>query len=417
MQITSKQLTPLFVLGLCSLSLLAAPTAEAKQFKKLAQIGQTIPGNAFPLAEIIQPTIGSNGQVAVILRVQKIKSTAPRNLSFEDTVFQGIYTIGATGTIALIEGGETVLGNRGQRKTEFSAPTISQGKVGYFQLRQSQPSPISASGNLRVGTATNLTTLQSQIERNRSAELTFSGGSNLAFVNGNGYYRDQLFGAPTTNVFGVINGKPQVLLNGDDAIFEGSPLSETNSKLRASSGLIVLTRTRNSGSLGDTTDLYERSISGGQFKKLSNTLGASCGLSVSQDNIVACFDITNSTPPIENPPTRSDIAVRFGRQGQFVPIAVPAATPDRRVSNPSISQKNVAFQVDDQRTPTDAVATIYFSQNGQAAQKVVATGGKLDGKTVKSVQLSESGRAIIDKSIVFTATFTDGVTALYRVDL
>jgi hypothetical protein len=409
---------PLLVCGLSLLGLGLAPAAEAKQFKKLVQVGQTIPGNDRPLAEIIQPTIGSNGQVAVILRTQISRSTAPRNLTFQDITFQGMYTIGAAGTIALIEGGETVLGNRGRRKTEFSAPTISQGKVGYFQLLQSEPSPISAFGNLRVGTATNLTTLQSRIERNRSAELTFSGGSNLAFVNGNGYYRDRLFGAPTTNIFGVINGKPQVLLSGDDAIFEGSPLSETNSSLRASSGLIVVTRTRNVQGLGDTTDVYERPIAGGTFKKLNSFLGTSCGISVSQDNIVACFDTTTSKPPTETIATRSDITVRFGRQGVFTPIAVPASSDGRQVSNPSISQKNVAFQVNDPVSSSDtAVSSIYFSQNGQTPQKVVTTGDKLDGKTVKSVQLSESGRAIIDKSIVFTATFTDRVTALYRVDL
>jgi hypothetical protein len=402
----------LLVCGLSLLGLGLAPAAEAKQFKKLVQVGQTIPGNDRPLAEIIQPTIGGNGQVAVILRTQISRSTAPRNLTFQDITFQGMYTIGAAGTIALIEGGETVLGNRGRRKTEFSAPTISQGKVGYFQLLQSEPSPISAFGNLRVGTATNLTTLQSRIERNRSAELTFSGGSNLAFVNGNGYYRDRLFGAPTTNIFGVINGKPQVLLSGDDAIFEGSPLSETNSSLRASSGLVVLTRTRNVQGLGDTTDVYERPIAGGTFKKLNSFLGASCGISVSLDNIVACFDTTTSQLPSENILTRSDITVRFGRQGVFQPIAVPGSN-SRQVSNPSISQKNIAFQVND----TSAIASIYFSQNGQVPQKVVTTGDKLDGKTVKSVQLSESGRAIIDKSIVFTATFTDGAVALYRVDL
>jgi hypothetical protein len=425
MQITAKPMLPLLVCGLGVLGLGVAPAAEAKQFQKLVQVGQTIPGDAQPLAEIIQPTIGSNGQVAVILRTKQVE-TPGFSIPTRRT-FQGMYTIAANGTIDLLQGDTTVLGYRNLQLNEFSAPTISQGKVGYLSLNENGsgpiPTPRNNLANFQVGTAGNRTTLQAEIQQALEIRAT-SGKSNAAFVNGNGYYRSRLYQAPnqpltTTNIFGVINGKPQVLLSGGDAIFEGSPLSDMNSSLRASSGLIVLSRTRNVGSLGDTTDLYERPIAGGTFKKLNSFLGASCGISVSQDNIVACFDTTTSKPPTENGGAPTSIAVRLGRQGAFTPIVVPANRPDRRVSNPSISQKNIAFQVNDQVSPSDtsAIASIYFSQNGQAPQKVVTTGDKLDGKTVKSVQLSESGRAIIDKSIVFTATFTDGVTALYRVDL
>jgi hypothetical protein len=52
----------------------------------------------------------------------------------------------------------------------------------------------------------------------------------------------------------------------------------------------------------------------------------------------------------------------------------------------------LAFQTTDQvsnQHPTP-VETIYRSQNAQVPEKVVATGDRLDGKTVKSVQLSES---------------------------
>lgn len=422
MQIAPKQMLPLLVCGLSCLGLSTAPAAEARQFKKLAQVGQTIPGNAQPLAEIIQPTIGSNGQVAVILRTQTV--TSPGQVEFATkSTFQGVYTIGANGTISLLQGDTTAKGYRSTRINEFSAPTISQSKVGYLSLNEigngpGIPSPRNNLANFQVGTPGNLTTLQAQIERLAGSEST-SGKSNAAFVNGNGYYRERLYEGPnrpptTTDIFGVINGKPQVLLSGNDPVFEGIPLSAAdNGKLRVSSGLIVLTRTRNQ-SLGDTTDVYERPIASGQFKKLNSFLGASCGISVSQDNIVACFDRTTSDGT-----TISDLAVRLGRQGAFVPIVVPSNSPARRISNPTISQKNIAFQVTDQvsKSDTSASASIYFSPNGQTPQKVVTTGDKLDGKTVKSVQLSESGRTIIDKSIVFTATFTDGVTALYRVDL
>jgi hypothetical protein len=408
MQIVAKQMLPLFVGGLSVLGLIAAPAAEAKQFKKLVQVGQTIPGDTQPLAAIIQPTIGSNGQVAVILRTQ-----TPENVGASTRTFQGVYTINNTGQVSFLQGDTSIRTLRFIKYGEFSAPTISQNKVGYLSLNGTATSTGSNNNlaDFQVGTAGNLTTLQAKLNI-RSGSL-ISGESNAALVNGNGYYRERLFQEPTAKIFGVINGKPQVLLNGDDPVFEGIPLSDAdNGKLRASSGLIVLTRTRNIGSLGDTTDVYERPIAGGTFKKLNSFLGTSCGISVSLDNIVACFDTTTSKPPTENSGAPTSIAVRLSRQGAFTPIAVPGSD-SRQVSNPSISQKNVAFQVND----TSAIASIYFSQNGQTPQKVVTTGDKLDGKTVKSVQLSESGRAIIDKSIVFTATFTDGVTALYRVDL
>jgi hypothetical protein len=420
MQITPKQLTSTIALGITLLGLSHAPVAEAKQFKRLVQTGQTIPGNTQPLTEIIQPTIGSNGQVAVILRTQTV--TSPGNVAFATkSTFQGIYTIGQTGQISLLQGNTSSIGYRTSQSNEFSAPTISQNQVGYLSLNQTSGGPNIIGpknfANFQVGTPGNLTTLQARIILRNG--LPISGESNAAFVNGNGYYRYQPYQGPNqvandTDIFGVINGKPQVLLSGTDPVFEGIPLNRAdNGKLRASSGLIVLTRTRNIGSIGDTTDVYERPIAGGTFKKLNSFLGASCGISVSQDNIVACFDTTTSQLPSENILTRSDITVRFGRQGTFTPLTVPGNNNSRQVSNPSISQKNVAFQVND----ASAIASIYFSQNGQTPQKVVTTGDKLDGKTVKSVQLSESGRAIIDKSIVFTATFTDGVTALYRVDL
>ncbi len=421
MQITPKQLTSTIALGITLLGLSHAAAAEAKQFRKLAQVGQTIPGNTQPLTEIIQPTIGSNGQVAVILRTQTQSSPGPSGISTRRT-FQGVYTIGKTGKASLLQGDTSIAGYRNILYNEFSAPTVSQNKVGYLSLNfigsgPGLPSPNNSLANFQVGTPGNLTTLQAKISLRNG--LPISGESNAAFVNGNGYYRYQPYQGPNqtandTDIFGVINGKPQVLLSGTDPVFEGIPLNRAdNGKLRASSGLIVLTRTRNIGSIGDTTDVYERPIAGGTFKKLNSFLGASCGISVSLDNIVACFDTTTSQLPSENITTRSDITVRFGRQGTFTPLTVPGNSDSRQVSNPSISQKNVAFQVND----TSAIASIYFSQNGQTPQKVVTTGDKLDGKTVKSVQLSESGRAMIDKSIVFTATFTDGVTALYRVDL
>jgi hypothetical protein len=394
--------TPQMILAISLLALSYGTPAEAKQFKKLLQVGQTIPGSNQPVTEIIQPTIGEGGLVAVVLRTKPV-TNAPGAPNPSTQTFQGVYTIPKNGAIGLVQGDKTTSSIAGTTFNEFSAPSISQGKVAYFATNE----PGARNGlptqnrQLRVGTAGNLNTIQSD---RLVGFRNNSGTSNLAFVNGNAYYFDKPAAGTPANVLGVINGKLQTLLNGNDPLLAGTPLSLGQAKIAASAGLVLFTRILPNA--GDTTDIFERSNSGGGFKKIKTFTGLSCGIAASQENIVACGDTTN-------------LQVRFGRQGRFQNIAVPSNSVSRRIANPSISDKNVVFQTTDQVSNQNPapVETIYRSQNAQAPQKVVATGDRLDGKTVKSVQLSESGRSLSGNSIVFTATFTDGVTALYRVDL
>jgi hypothetical protein len=400
MQVTLKQIIPVFALAV-SLVAVAAP-ADAKQFKKLLEIGQVVTGDDQPVTEIIQPTIGDGGLVAVVLRTKSVMN-APGAPNPSTQTFQGVYTIGQTGTVSLLQGGKTTASIAGTTFNEFSAPNISQGKVAYFATNE----PGARNGlpaqnrQLRLGTAGNLITIQSD---RLIGIRDGSGKSNLAFVNGNAYYFDKPAAGTPANVLGVINGKLQTLLNGNDPLLEGTPLTLGPAKIAASAGLVLFARILPNA--GNTTDIFERSNSGGGFKKIKTFTGLSCGISASQENIVSCLDTTS-------------LQVRFGRQGQFQNIAVPSNSVSRRIANPAISDKNVAFQTTDQVSNQNPapVETIYRSQNAQAPQKVVATGDRLDGKTVKSVQLSENGRSLSGNSIVFTATFTDGITALYRVDL
>jgi hypothetical protein len=402
------------VLAISLLALSHGTPAEAKQFKKLLQVGQTIPGSNQPVTEMIQPTIGEGGLVAVVLRTKSVMN-APGAPNPSTQTFQGVYAIPKNGAISLLQGDKTISSIAGTTYNEFSAPSISQGKVAYFFINQPgvRNNPVTTRNTqLRVGTPGNVNTIES---RGFVSVAATSGQPNLAFVNGNAYYLEKVFGGPNpVELFGVINGKPQTLLTGTDPVLEGKPLGlESGAKISASAGLVLFTRTFGLPNAGDTTEIFERSNTGGSFKKIKTFTGRSCGISASQENVVSCLDRTRRQPALFT------LEVRFGRQGAFQNIAVPSNSVLRRIFNPTINDKNVAFQTTDQvsNQNTTPVETIYRSQNAQAPEKVVATGDRLDGKTVKSVQLSETGRSLSGKAIVFTATSTDGVTALYRVDL
>ena len=75
------------------------------------------------------------------------------------------------------------------------------------------------------------------------------------------------------------------------------------------------------------------------------------------------------------------------------------------------------FRSTEQTTTGAIVDKIYTSLNRQAPKVVIAAGEQLDGKTVTGLKLSDNGRTIALNSAVFTATFSDGSSALYRVDL
>jgi hypothetical protein len=124
----------IFLLGL-GVALTSTP-ASAQQFTKLLEVGQKVPGNPQPVTAIVEPTIGLDGQVAVLLKTDTVLQGTTQ------TAFQGIYSLPKTGGIRLLEGGaDTVTGfgtPSNARKAEvFSAPSISGGAIAYLRLTRS----------------------------------------------------------------------------------------------------------------------------------------------------------------------------------------------------------------------------------------------------------------------------------------
>jgi hypothetical protein len=384
--------------------LLATPTAaQAKQFTKLLQLGQLVPGSNQPVTDIVEPTIGLDGQVAVLLKTKSVR-TGPG--PFLDTTFKGIYAVPRNGQIRLVEGGVTVVSFRSGNRLEFSAPSISEGKIAYLAMAQTITAAAYSeprSTKLRVGTPGAVKTILSLTLFGREAAL--SGNPNLAFVNGQAYFLDDILpaGAEPNNpdsrvrVLGLVNTlSPTPSL----VKLRSNPDQQT---IRASAkSLLVSTR---SGLLESSGDANFRPV------ELPPSRSISPSFSVSRDNIV----VTDSFNPA--------VFVRFGKQGEFSFLpAVPNGNV-RRVSNPSISDRNVIYRgigpLALKPMSTEFVTTtdnIYLSKNAQTPISLIGKNDTLDGKTVSQVLLADNGRTIAGNSAVFTASFTDGTVALYRVD-
>jgi hypothetical protein len=386
--------------------LLATPTAaQAKQFTKLLQLGQVVPGSDQPVTEIVEPTIGQDGQVAVLLKTKPVDIAVTQPGPFTSTSsFKGIYSIPRNGQIRLLEGGTSRNGFRFLSREEFSAPSISQGKIAYLAMKQSESGAIGTRDtNLRVGTPGAVKTVLSFKLSNAVAE---SGKSNLAFANGKAYFVDDLFapgdfgnGGKIVGVVGLVNTlspTPTVVTLRSNADPQG---------IRASANLLAVSARSGSDLLESAGDANFRSV------ELPPSRSISPSFSVSRGNIV----VTDSFNPA--------VFVRLGKQGKFSALpAVPNGNV-RRVFNPSISDRSVIYRgigplalkpmSSEFITTTD---NIYLSKNGQTPISLIAKNDTLDGKTVSQVLLADNGRTIAGNSAVFTASFTDGTTALYRVD-
>jgi hypothetical protein len=383
--------------------LLATPTAaQAKQFTKLLQLGQVVPGSDQPVTDIVEPTIGQDGQVAVLLKTKPVDIAVTQPGPFTSTSsFKGIYSIPRNGQIRLLEGGTSRNGFRFLTREEFSAPSISQGKIAYLAMKQSESGAIGTRDtNLRVGTPGAVKTVLSLKLSNAVAE---SGKPNLAFVNGKAYFLDDLFAdgdfgnGKIVGVLGLVNTlapTPTVVT------LRSNPDQQT---IRASAkSLLVLA---GSGILESPGDVNFRSV------ELPPSRSISPSFSVSRDNIV----VTDSFNPA--------VFVRFGKPGKFSFLAAVPNGSVRRVFDPSISDRSVIYRgigpLALKPMSTEFVTTtdnIYLSKNAQTPFSLIGKNDTLDGKTVSQVLLASNGRTIAGNSAVFTASFTDGTVALYRVD-
>jgi hypothetical protein len=355
--------------------------AHAKQFTKLVQVGQTVAGSADPVSEIVEPAIGFDGQVAVLLR---------------SSGFEAIYRIPKNQPIQFVDGIIRDGGGGFSRlRGGFSAPSISQGQIAYLAFGQiSTRYSESGTVDLRVATAGVVKSIQ--VWGTAPGTIT-SGNPDLAFVNGRAYFLDNLGGTTRAlNFVDTRSANPTLKLLSNDP---------NNREIRASSQLLI----KSSGTSTNVINSLTQSFGDSNFQPLI-PVAANCGFSTSADNVVVCRGQTRSGVSQYNLP------VRFGKAGQFQDIPLPAVSRGFDINHPSISNRSVIFKASFAAANAPTIERIYLSQDGKAPIALISTADTLDGKVVAELNLSRNGRTIADNAAVFTATFRDGTTALYRVD-
>ena len=375
--------------------------ASAKQFKKLVETGQIIPGNDRPLARIESPTIGRDGQVAVKLETESINTS---NMGGNKSVnFIGLYSIGRGGNISLLDKGLFTRIDRSATIDSFTAPSISQGKIAYFAYRtEIRSTDATTVSTLKVGTPGNVKQYPAITS---SLYSPVRSAPQISFVNGTVYTLETGF-----NLAGQPTGLERVGLidtNSPSPTFKALSVSGDNRAIRsASQSLVLLSKTQDFSN--PMFKLLER-LNGGQFVQL-NPQGkkpGSCGFAVSFENVVSCSSEGNDYV----------LSARFGKKSNFVNLPLPNATTLKSVSSLSISNEKIIFKATEQTAAGAIVERIYLSNKTQAPQAVISSGETLDGKTITGLSLNENDRSIADNYVVFIATFSDSSKALYRVDL
>lgn len=358
----------------------SAPPAHAKQFTKLVQVGQTVAGSADPVSEIVEPTIGFDGQVAVLLR---------------SSGFEAIYRIPKNQPIQFVDGIIRDSGGGFSRsRGGFSAPAISQGQIAYLAFGQIS-TRYGERGTLDLRVATAAAVKSVGVWGTPPSAIT-SGNPDLAWVNGRAYFLDNSGGETRALKFVDTRSANPTL-----KILSSDP---NNREIRASSQLLL----KGSGTAPNVTTNLAQSFGDGNFQPLT-AAARSCGFSTSVDNVAVC------SIPIVSGRDASKLSVRFGKAGKFMEIPAPPASAFG-LSNPSISNRSVIYRASFSAANAPTIERIYLSQDGKAPIALVSTFDTLDGKVVSALNLSRNGRTIADNAAVFTATFRDGTTALYRVD-
>jgi hypothetical protein len=403
-----------------------ATPAYALKFTKLIQYGQTVPGNSQPVAGISGVTIGLDGQVAVSLSHARVDIPAGGY-----TEFRGIYSISKNGTIRLVAG-DTFVDDPfyiNDKYVGFSEPSISQGKIAY--IASTGGSKIPSKTTLYVGQPGQVKPILDFAPLTKLPPYPNGVFTNLSFVNGKAYVL-----VPTADKPGLVG-----LVDTEAAkpILKVLNVNQFNASVSANSQQVLtttLTEIRNQvfpPDYSSYTCTVSQSLGGGSFKLLATA--RQCGAAVSAGNAVYyTVNTDNNQPPKYYHEPK--INVRFGQNGQFTPILLPndplKIYPNTiQISGVSISQQSVIFVAsvgpfDTPRYLKSHVDTLYLSQNGQAPKAIIAAGQTLDGKTVSFLGIGSSRRrpgdvgsthALAGNSAVFTVTFSDNTTALYRVDL
>jgi hypothetical protein len=411
------------VLGLGVVAMLLNSTpATAVQFKKLLQIGQTVPGNNQPLLEIVEPAIEGSRQVAVLLKTKEVGGS--------NSKFQGIYAVSPQGQLSLVEGGTTATNGGTLTTYEFTAPSLSSGNLAYLVKKRvgqiNTTNTFTQTVNLRIGAVGKVKTVLPLDVRQTIADLPI-----VALANNKAYLLADLGLASNGTVSEVKGALGVVNITAATPVFtllrttlsQGIRVVVKNTAMRASSKSLLLkvnTAPARPAAIPSYPSYRIFESNGDQnFQPVWNgERRESCGFSVSQTSIVDC-----ELPGPGRP--GNFIHVRFPESTVYKTIVssgnyVPPGNPNvdepgttQTFSNPSISDRTIIFRAQ----ASNGIERIYISKNGALPTALLTSGTKLDGKTISALTLSGNGRAIAGNSLVFTATFTDSSKALYRVDL
>lgn len=391
-----KQLSCITI-GLILSTAFSSSPASAKQFKKLVQAGQVVPGIDQPLERFSDASIGLDQQVAVLLYGDIFRASS---LGGQRT--EGVYSITKSGKISLVQKGFSLFSGLFSISETVTAPSISQGKIAYATYsaatNDGNPSKPANDSILQVGTPGEIKSYGSIISNARTAAFP----PKVSIVNGLVYSLADFQDANSNyvNLLTVLDTQAT------NPVFKTISTDINNSEIRTGSqSLVVLSKTRIGFGNSFIYKLFERPHDG-QFVQL-NPLGknpGSCGFAVSGENVVSCSAEDN----------RFVLSARFGKAAQFTQIPLPQNIIF--MQTPSMSAERVIFAATEV-TANGTANVIYLSNKGKAPTAIIRTGDLLDGKPVTGLSLFNNGRAIARKSVIFTARFSGAPSALYRVDL
>jgi hypothetical protein len=382
------------------------PSAQAITYQRLLSTGQKVPGSE-PLVDGFGPiAIDQTQNIAAVVSTEKELSADGPGFGFQ--TFQGIYQFKpTTRSPQLIEGGLTGTLRNGEQKTNFPNVSIDNGAIAYFinSSKIAPPQEIQLpKTELKVATGGSVITL---LTGNTPTTVPFENTiqtNTIAQSDGIPFFvgeqKDQRdFNIRRSGVLTITKPNQTVpRISSDDPLFSTTPFDplSANNTVRASNGNLLLVTQNEQG-----YRVIEQLATGGLREVERGS--KSCGAAIWNTAIVFCgLEGTQNTP--------YRLMVRLAGNRAFQQISVPSGVA---ISQPSIQSRTVIFR----GIQENKVDGIYSSFNGQPAQRLIATGNKLDGKVISRLRLSDQGQSINGKAIVFVATFTDGSSALYRAIL
>jgi hypothetical protein len=402
---TAIKLSSALTIGLLAYGV-HTPSAQAITYQRLLSTGQNVPGS--------DPVVDRIGLIAIdqTQNIAAVIGTAPEPGSFGSgtgtQTFQGVYQFKpTTRSPQLIEGGLTARFTNGEQRTDFPNVSIDNGAITYF-INSSKIAPpqeiqlpktelkLATSGSiitLLTGNTPTTIPFENTIQTNTIAQ-----SDGIPFFVGE--QKDQRdFNIRRSGVLSITKPNQTVpRIDSNDPLFSTTPFDplSANNAIRASNGNLLLVTQNESGYrvIEQLTTGAVREVERGN---------KSCGAAIWNTAIVFC-----GLEGTQNNPYR--LMIRLAGNRAFQQIPVPSGVA---ISQPSIQSRTVIFR----GIQENKVDGIYSSFNGQAAQRLIATGNKLDGKVISRLRLSDQGQSLNGKAIVFVATFTDGSSALYRAIL